>query len=296
MTEASGLRPRDILIVIAVVTVWGLNFIAMHWGVAEISPLLMSGLRYVAAVIPAIFLVRRPKVALGLLLAYGLFVGVGQFGLLFSAIKLGMPAGLASIVVQVQAFVSILLAVVFLRERISASQAIGAGVAFFGIGVIAYDRLEGAVMVPLLMTVVAACCWGIANLITKWAGKIDMLGLVVWSSLVPPLPLLALSIIIEGPGAVPTAIANITWVGIGSILFVGWLGTVFGYGMWSVMLSRHPASTIAPFTLLVPVVGIGASALILGERINGPEIAGSVLVFVGLLLNVFGPRMFAQRA
>jgi O-acetylserine/cysteine efflux transporter len=290
MPEASGLRSRDIAVVVGVVTVWGLNFIAMHWGVAEISPLLMSGLRYVAAVLPAIFFVRRPKVALGLLVAYGLFVGVGQFGLLFSAIKLGMPAGLASIVVQVQAFVSILLAVLFLRERISVSQALGAAVAFVGVGVIAYDRIEGAVILPLLMSILAACCWGVANLITKWAGKIDMLGFVVWSSLVPPLPLLALSILIEGPGAIPAAFANITWVGVGSILFVGWLGTVFGYGAWSVMLSRHPASTIAPFTLLVPVVGIGASALILGERINGLEIAGSVLVFAGLLLNTFGPR------
>jgi O-acetylserine/cysteine efflux transporter len=289
------LTPRDTLLALAIAVVWGLNFVAAHWAVAEISPLLVSGIRYLIALTPAIFLVRRPQVSVLLLIGYGLFVGVGQFGFLFSAIKMGMPAGLASMVVQVQAFFSIGLAVLFLGERPRLASLLGALVAFAGIGVIAFERLEGAALVPLLMTIAAAGSWGIANLITKKAGKIDMLGFVVWSSLVPPIPLFALSYFIDGPQAWPDALAHLTWLGAGSLLFIGWAATVFGYGAWSSLLSRYPASTVAPFALLVPVAGIGASALLIGERVSGLDLAGAALVFVGLLLNVFGPRVLPQR-
>ena len=122
-----------------------------------------------------------------------------------------------------------------------------------------------------------------------------MLGFVVWSSLAPPIPLYLLSLIFEGPGAVPLALSQITWVGIGSLLFIGWISTVFGYGGWSVLLGRYPASTVAPFALLVPVSGIAGATLILGERITPFELAGSLLVFIGLLVNVFAPRLLAQR-
>ena len=282
--------PRDILLAIIVAGIWGLNFVAAHWAVAEMPPLLVAGLRYVIAVLPAIFLVKRPRVALSILVGYGLFVGAGQFGLLFSAIKLGMPAGLASMVVQIQVFLSIGLAVLFLGERPSRSTLIGALIAFGGIGVIAVERLEGAALLPLLLTLAAAASWGLANLITKKAGRIDMLAFVVWSSLIPPIPLFALSLMLDGPGAWSVGLANLTLLGIGSLLFIGWAGTIVGYGGWSMLLGRHPASTVAPFALLVPVTGMLASAALLGETISGLEALGAVLVFLGLLTHVFGPR------
>ena len=288
------MSPRDIALVLAVVFVWGINFVAIRWGVDEIPPLLLTALRYVVAAVPAIFFVRRPQVAPAVLLAYGLALGVGEFGLLFLAIKLGMPAGLSSLVLQLQAFFTIALAVMFLGERPGPAQWLGALVAFGGIGVIATERLAGAALLPFLMTIAAAAFWGVANIITKRAGKIDMLGFVVWSSLVPPLPLWLLSLLFEGPGAVPLALSQITLLGAGSLLFIGWISTVFGYGAWSVLLARYPASTVAPFTLLVPIVGIGSAALLLGERISGVAAAGSALVFAGLLLNVFGPRLVAR--
>jgi O-acetylserine/cysteine efflux transporter len=281
---------RDTLLVLAVVIVWGVNFVAIRWGVDEVPPLLLTALRYAVAALPAVFFIKRPKVALGILVAYGFAVGVGQFGLLFSAIKLGMPAGLSSLVIQLQAFFTIALAVLFLKERPTLSSLLGAAVAFVGIGVIASERLGGAALVPFLMTIAAAAAWGIANIVTKRAGKIDMLAFVVWSSLVPPVPLYLLSLAFEGPGAVPVALSQITLTGIGSLLFIGWVSTLFGYGAWSVLLARYPASTVAPFTLLVPVTGIGASALLLGERVSGFETIGCVLIFIGLLVNVFGPR------
>lgn len=284
---------RDLALALAIVVVWGVNFMAIKWGVAEVTPLLLSGLRYVVAALPAIFFIRRPDVALSVLIGYGVFVGVGQFGLLFSAIHLGMPAGLASLVLQLQTFFTIGLAVLLLGERLGRPQFIGAVIALAGIGVIAVESFAAAAIVPLLMTVFAAASWAVANIIVKRAGKVDMLAFVVWSSLVPPIPMFILSLLIEGPGAISLSLSQLTWLGVASLLFLGWVSTDFGYGAWSNLLQRHPASTVAPFTLLVPIIGLSTGALVLGEGLSALDVIGSALVFVGLLLNVFGPRLFA---
>lgn len=285
--------PRDLALAFAIVVVWGVNFMAIKWGVTEVAPLLLSALRYVVAALPAVFFVRRPDVALSILISYGLFVGVGQFGLLFSAIHLGMPAGLASLVLQLQTFFTIGLAVLLLGERPRGTQLIGALIALVGIGVIAVESFAGAALVPLLMTVFAAASWAVANIIVKRAGKVDMLAFVVWSSLVPPIPLFVLSLLIEGPGVIPLSLSQLTWLGVASLLFLGWVSTDFGYGAWSKLLQRHPASTVAPFTLLVPLIGLSTGAMVLGEGLSGLDMIGSALVFTGLMLNVFGPRLLA---
>lgn len=290
------MSPRDLILALLVATVWGVNFVAIRWGVDEVAPLLMTALRYLLAAIPAVFFIRRPAVSWPVLIGYGFAIGVLQFGLLFASIKLGMPAGLSSLVMQLQAFFTIGLAVAFLGERPGPFQWAGAAVAFAGIGVIAVERLDGAALLPLLMTIAAALFWGVGNIITKKAGKVDMLGFVVWSSLVPPIPLLLASLLIEGPGAIPAAAQHLTWVGGGSLLFMAFGATLFGYGAWSMLLSRYPAGLVAPFSLLVPIAGMGSAALLLGETISGIEIWGSVLVFGGLLINVFGPRLFRRAA
>lgn len=290
------MSPRDILLALAIVIVWGVNFMAIKWGVAEVPPLLLSSLRYVVAAVPMIFFVKRPQVALGLMIAYGFGVGVGQFGLLFSAIHLGMPAGLASLVLQLQTFFTIGLAVAFLGERPKAAQLAGALVALVGIGLIAVEKFEGAGFWPLVMTVLAAGSWAIANIVVKKIGKVDMFAFVVWASLVPIVPLFLLSLIFEGPGAVPFALGHVTWLGIGALLFVGWVSTDFGYGAWSLLLGRYPASTVAPFTLLVPVIGLTSGLLFLSEPMSNLDWGGSALVFVGLLVNVFGPRLIGRLA
>ena len=286
--------PRDLLLVLLVVAIWGINFVFIRWGVEDVPPLFMTGLRYVAAALPAVFFVRRPDVRLGTLLAYGFAIGVAQFGLLFMAISLGMPSGLASLVMQLQAFFTFALAFLFLGERINRFQFVGAIVAFGGIAVIALERLELHVLVPLLMCVASAFFWGLSNIVIKKAGRIDMFSFVVWSSLVPPLPLFALSMLIEGPAAVMDGMIHISGLGLASIAFNGYAATLVGFGLWSVLLSRYPASTIAPFSLLVPVAGMISAALLLGEIITGLEVWGSALVFAGLMVNVFGPRLFAQ--
>jgi O-acetylserine/cysteine efflux transporter len=290
------MSPRDILLALMVPVVWGLSFIAIRWGVDEVSPLLLTALRYFFAAIPAVFFVRRPNVDWRLLVGYGLAIGVGQFGLLFIAIKLGLPAGLSSLVIQLQVFFTILLAFLVFGERPSTWQIAACLIAFMGIGVIAVERAQGAAAIPLLLTILAAVSWAIGNTIGKKAGRIDMVGLIVWSALVAPLPLLAASLILEGPGAIPAAVAHITWRGVASIAFMSYLATIFGFSAWTSLLSRHSASLVTPFALLIPVVGIIAGALLLGERITPLEVAGGVLVFAGLLLNVFGRRLAGRRA
>lgn len=290
------LTPRDLLLALLVVLVWGLNFVFIKWGVEEVPPLMLTGLRYLCAALPMVFFIRRPQVRTGTLIVYGLAIGFAQFGLLFSAIKLGMPAGLASLIIQIQAFFTIALAMLFLGEKLGRMQAIGALVAIAGIGVIATERFEITALVPLLMVVLAAFFWGVANIASKKAGQIDMLSFVVWGSLVPILPLFGLSLLVEGPPAIGAALSAISPRTIGVVLFNGYIATIVGFGIWSYLLKRYPAGLIAPFSLLVPVFGIGFAWLLLGEIITLTEVLGSILVFAGLLLNVFGQRLFAGRA
>lgn len=280
---------RDILLALGVILLWGLNFVAIKWGVAEVSPFLLTALRYLGCALPAVFFIRRPAVSWQLLVAYGLSVGVLQFGLLFTAIELGMPAGLASLVMQMQVFFTLALAMLFLGERPAPVQLAGAGVALLGLGTIGSEHVGGAVLIPLLLTVAASGFWGISNIVTKRAGKVDMLAFVVWGSLVPPLPMLVLSLVFEGPGAL-LALPTISLQALGSAAFIAYGSTLLGYGGWAVLLGRHPASLVAPFSLLVPVVGFAAAFVFLGEVVSPLEIAGSLLIFCGLLLSVFGPR------
>lgn len=284
---------RDIALALGVVLIWGLNFVAIKWGVDEISPFLLTGLRYLGCALPAVFFIRKPNVGWPILIAYGLTVGVLQFSFLFTAIRLGMPAGLASLVMQMQVFFTMALAMALLGDRPSPLQLGGAAIALVGLGTIGAEHIGGAVLVPLLLTLVAAFFWAISNIVTKRAGKIDMLAFVVWGSLVPPLPMLALSLLLDGPQALGDLV-SISPQAIFSVLFIAYGSTLVGYGAWAVLLGRHPASLIAPFSLLVPVVGFAAAFIFLGEQVSALEIAGSLLIFVGLLLNVFGPRLVAR--
>lgn len=284
---------RDIALALGVVLIWGLNFVAIKWGVDEIPPFLLTGLRYLGCALPAVFFIRKPQVGWGLLIAYGMTVGVLQFGLLFTAMKLGMPAGLASLVMQMQVFFTMALAMLLLGDRPTPLQLGGAALALVGLGTIGAEHVGGAVLVPLLLTLVAAGFWAISNVITKRAGSIDMLAFVVWGSLVPPLPMLALSLLFEGPQAL-TGLFSVSLQAIFSVLFIAYGSTLVGYGAWAVLLGRHKASLIAPFSLLVPVVGFAAAFVFLGEQVTSLEVAGSLLIFAGLVLNVFGPRLLAR--
>ena len=286
--------PRDALTAIAVAVVWGLTFIAIKIGVAETTPLALSGLRFVFAALPLVLFVRPPKASPALVALYGLFIGVGQFGLLFVAVRQGFPVGLASLVIQLQAFFTILLAWALRGERPRPAQGLGAAIAFAGIALIGSERLGGASLGPLLLVIASAAFWGAGNVVTKIAGRVDMLAFVAWSSLAAPAPLFLAAIWLDGPTAL-AGLAHPSPQLILSVAALSYAGTTFGYGMWSRLLARHPAASVAPFALLVPIVGMVAGSVVFGEPLDAFEVWGAVLVMAGLSVNLFGDRLGVRR-
>jgi O-acetylserine/cysteine efflux transporter len=283
------MTPRDILAAVSVAVVWGLTFIAIKIGVGQTSPLMLSALRFVFASFPAILFVGPPKAPPWKVALYGLLLGVGQFGLLFIAIHEGFPVGLASLVVQAQAFFTVALAWVLLSEYPRRTQILGGLLAFAGIAVIGSTRLAGASLGPFVLVVLASFFWGSANVLAKTAGRVDMLAFTVWSSLAAPVPLLALSLAVDGTAPL-AALVHPTVALVASVLVVAYAGTVFGFGLWARLLAHYSAASVAPFALLTPVVGMVAGVVVFAEPISAVELAGGVLVMAGLALNVLGDR------
>lgn len=289
------MRPRDILAASSVAFVWGLVFIAIKIGVGETTPLMLSALRFVFAAFPLVFFLPPPKAPVWTVVLYGLLIGVGQFGLLFIAIQRGFPVGLASLVIQAQAFFTIFFAWAFLNEEPLRVQLLGAFVAFTGMAVIGSERLAGASLGPFGLVILASLFWGSGNVLAKTVGRVDMFAFTAWSSLAAPLPLLLLSLAVDGPGAL-AALAHPSLRLIGSVLAVSYAGTVFGFGLWARLLARYSAATVAPFALMVPIVGMVAGSVVFGERMKAVELFGGVLVMAGLALNILGDWLVRPRA
>lgn len=281
---------RHVLLALLVVAIWGFNFVIIKLSVEALPPILAAGLRFVAAALPAVFFIRPPKAPWWLVVGFGLSFGFALYGFLNLSIAWGMSAGLSSLVLQTQAFFTMALAFVLLGERPSRFQIIGAMIAFAGIGVIAFERMAAAALLPLGMTLLAALSWGLANVLTKKAGRINALAFTVWGALAAPLPLIGLSLLVEGPEVVLGALQDFGWQEAGLIAFLAYPATLLGGGIWSWLLGRHPASTVAPFTLLVPITGLLSGYLVLGETITPTEIGGAVLVISGLVVTVWRGR------
>lgn len=279
-----------ILLAIVVSAVYGTAFVAIKLSVKELPPLLVTGYRYMFAALPLVFFVPYPKAPTKLLIAYGLTQGVVMFGLIFSAIRFGMPPGLASLVVQMQVFFTVLFAAVAFGERPRRHEIAGAAIAVTGICVISFASAEVTPAVPFLMVIGSAAAWGLANVIAKAAKPDAMLGFVGWSSLAAPLPLFALSMLFEGTNfAMPDHVPSLT--AILSIGFLAYPTTVFAFTAWIFLLRKHPAATVTPFALLIPVFGMVSTAIVFDEAMTSMAAAGSLLVFAGLAVNVFGWRL-----
>lgn len=292
------MRPGHLLIALVVVAVWGVNFAVIKLGLREVSPLALGVWRFALAVFPWIFFVRRPQAPVRLVVLYGLLIFAMQFGFLFTGMKVGMSAGLSSLILQLQVFFTIGLSVLVLGERPTSWQLAGAVLAFCGVGVVALN-VGGDVTLPgLALLIAAAASWGGGNiaskLISQQAAAVTMLGLVVWGSLValPPLAIVALVIDRE---AFLASFTGLDWVSLGAIAYIVYLSTLFGFAAWASLLGRYPVSTVAPFTLLVPVFGFLGSAVLLGEPLQGWKLMASGLVVAGLCLNLFGPQLFSRR-
>ncbi|HWR39603.1 MAG TPA: EamA family transporter [Patescibacteria group bacterium] len=286
---------RDLFMGLVVVVIWGLNFIAIKVGLQDMPPLLLGTLRFLVATLPAIFFLPRPPIAWRWLLALGLALNVGQFAFLFMGMKLGMSAGLASLLLQSQAFFTLAVAVAVLRERWFWHHIAGLVTAAGGMAVIGLQQGGNVTVIGFGLVLLAACSWGIGNVILRRATRdippFSMLALVVWAGAVAIIPLAILSLCVEGATAWVDALRSLNSTTVGSLVYLAYFATLCGYALWGKLLAKYPAAAVSPLALLVPVVGISSSALLLGEVLSGSQVIGALLVMLGLVIHVFGGRL-----
>ena len=289
------MKPRHLLLALVIVFFWGVNFAIIKLGLRQISPLGLGVIRFVLAAFPWIFFIRRPPIPLASLALYSLLIFALQFGFLFTGMKVGVSAGLASLVMQLQVFFTIGFAVLFLAERPTRWQLLGALFAFGGIGVVAANLGGDVTLAGLSLLILGAMAWGGGNIVSRVIsmrhGAINVLGLVCWGSLFAAPPLLAVALILD-PQGLTASFAGLDWTSLGAIAYLVYISTLFCFGAWSLLLALYPVATVAPFTLLVPVFGFLGSAVLLGEAIQPWKLLASALIIAGLILNVFGQRLF----
>ncbi len=292
---------RDLLAALAIVIFWGMNFAAMKFALASLTPFQLGALRYLFAAFPLVFVLRRPAVPIKWLLLYGLCQGVGQFGLLFTAIKFGMTAALASVLMQTQVFFTAILGVLLLKEVLATALRIGLALAAIALACFSMSYVTGSAesgLLSFLLNLCAAAMWAASNIVARRvqqrAPGYDAVAFVVWSALVPILPFCLMSYLFDDPTTrsqwlhAPAS----TWA---AGAYLGWAATVLAYGMWTWLLKRHAASRVAPLSLGVPVVGIAAGMALMGETMTGWQCIGVLVVFAALVVVLLGPRLIQRR-
>jgi O-acetylserine/cysteine efflux transporter len=290
------MRPVHVALAVLVAAIWGLNFVVVEVGLDDFPPLLLSALRYTLASLPLLLLGGAASVPWRWVLAVGGAIGVVKFSLLFVGMDVGMPAGLASLVLQVQAFFTLGFAAVLLRERLRAAQIAGLALASVGLALVA-SGLDGvATPAGFALVIAAAAAWGVGNVAIKRATPADPFRFMSWMCLVPPIPLLGLSLTFEGPRAVGDALAGIDLGGLGAVAYIAFAATTVGWGLWAYLMRAYSASTVAPFSLLVPVFGLAFAALLLGEPVTARVVVAAVLVVSGVLLTQRAPQISPQLA
>jgi O-acetylserine/cysteine efflux transporter len=292
-------RPLPFLHLLAafvVVAVWGTNFVVIKWGLEDFPPLTFAALRFVFAVLPAVFFLKRPAVSWRMLAAYGALIGVGQFGVLYIAMTQWISPGLASLVIQTQAFFTIGFAVLLAGERIRGFQAAALALCAAGLAWLMAHANAEVTPVGLALVLAAALSWAAGNTAQRAAGPVNALSFVVWSSVFSAPPLFALALAFEGWPAVSQSIVRADAAAWAAVLWQSVGNTLFGYAVWGWLLARHPAATVAPLALLVPVFGMGASAVLLGEPLTSWKLTAAFLVLGGLALNTLWPRLAARAA
>ncbi|MEU2202559.1 EamA family transporter [Isoptericola sp. NPDC019482] len=287
---------RHRLLAVLVALLWGLNFIAIDASLQHFPPMFLVALRFALIALPTVFLVPWPDVPVCWVVGYGLGFGALQFLFLYWGMAAGMPAGLASLVLQMSGPFTVLLGATFLRERVTGRQVLGILVAVGGLTLVAWQQAATATVVPFLLTLAGAFGWAIGNVCNRQAKPQSPLRLTLWMSVVPPLPMLALSLLVEGPGEITRSLTS--WddpAAVGAVvglLYTVVVATVLGSGIWTWLMARHPAGVVAPFSMLVPVVGMSAAWLLLGERVTPLEGVGAALVVGGVL---YGSGRAARR-
>ncbi|ETF02880.1 membrane protein [Advenella kashmirensis W13003] len=285
---------RHWLAALLVVLLWGLNFVVIKFGVDAFPPLLLGALRFALVAFPAILFIPRPVIPLKLLLLFGLTLCFGQFAFLFSAIALGMPAGLASLVLQSQAFFSVLIAALLLNEKVRVHSIIAMIVAALGLGIIEMgaDIAQPVPLFAFMLTLCAAFSWGCGNIVIKKAGPaVNMFSLLTWGAVFPAFLFLLASWLIEGPQLIMHSVSNLSWMGVGSVMYLAYAASFIGYYLWGRLLAQHPVSLVTPMSLLIPVIGLLSAELVLHETLSTVQWLGSAVVVIGLGINIFGGKL-----
>jgi O-acetylserine/cysteine efflux transporter len=283
------MRSRDVALAVVVNVLWGVNFAVIDLGLRDLPPLLFCALRFGLAAVPAVFFLRRPRVAWRWVLAVGLALGVVKFGLLFGAMAAGMPAGLSALVLQSQAVFSVVFAVALLGERPGGRRVAGLVVAAAGIAVVGFG-VRGGPLGAFGLVLAAGVAWGLSNVATRRAAPPDMLRFMVWVSAVAAPVDAVLSLVLEGPGRDLAALRGITVTGVAAIAYVAFVATLFGFGVWGALLRRYGASTVAPFSMLAPVFAIASGALLLAQPVRLTDAIGGAAVLAGIALGLTHPR------
>lgn len=293
---------KDIFLATFIILAWGLNFVVIKFGVADIPPFLLGALRFICVAFPAIFFIPRPRIPLHLLAFYGLTLCFGQFALLFLAIHLGMPAGIASLVLQSQAFFTILLSYLFLKEAIHLPQIIGICVALLGLITLASSQYMQNTqtiipVLPLFFVLTAGLSWGMGNICNKIILKNSQtktLSLVAWGGLFPISPFLICSFIFEGKTQIEHSLSHFSFKDVMIVMYLSVICSLIGYSLWGHLLHKYETWKVAPLTLLVPVVGLISAFIFLNEVLSIQQFIGTLIVILGLCINVFGTRIFKK--
>jgi len=284
------MTPRHAVLATLVAVIWGFNFVVIEWGMHDVPPLLFVALRFAAVVVPAAFFVPRPQAPWRTVAAVGVFMSLGQFSLLYLAMDQGMPPGLAALVLQAQVLFTVLIAAVWLREPPTPRQLLGVLVGAAGLVVVGLGRGGHVPLAALLLCVGGALSWGVGNVVSRRAGVRSGLSMAVWSSLVVPVPLLLLSLGVDGPAAVGDALGQLSWQAWASTAYTACLASLVGYSIFNGLLARYPAASVVPFVLIAPPVAMVSAWALLDQVPNAAELAGGVVVLVGVLVTVRGAR------
>lgn len=294
MVKTVNLSPKHLLLALLTVLIWGMNFMAIYLGLKGFPPFLLCALRFCFAAFPWVFILPRPKAPLKYIIAYGVFTFAIQFGFLFSGLHLGLSPGLASLVLQVQVFFSMGLAALFFQDRPSSWKIGGSLISFVGIGIVASHVSGSTSFVGLILTLLAALSWAAGNMLTKKVDAQSPLSLVVWGNLVAFPFMLLLSLLMEGPTLIATSLQQVSWTTIGAIIYIVYLSTHIGYGVWGFLLNTYPTASVVPFTLLVPVIGFLSSVFFLGEELTSWKLLASFFVMAGLVFNLLENQIRKQ--
>ncbi|HZW61134.1 MAG TPA: EamA family transporter [Candidatus Babeliales bacterium] len=288
------MRLHHVAIAVLITAIWGMNFVVIHLGLKEVSPQILCCIRFFLASFPMILFVKRPSVPFKEIAIYSFVMFILQFTFLFTGMKVGMTAGVASLLMQTQIFFTVFLAFSVLGEKLNRWQIIGALISFSGIILVGKNLGNSVSLLGFILTIAAAGSWGMGNLISKRIGKVNMFSLVIWGSFIAWPPLLLVSIVFDGPDKFIYSLEHLSWLSVFSIAYIVYPTTLFGFAAWSWLLSKYPASMVAPFTLLVPIFGVLSSAIFLDEPLQPWKLIAAALVISGLCINLLIPRLVVR--